>query len=187
MNESEKLKLNLSGLKNNLQELSTMMQSKGNALLLDLLSNHSEYQHILEMTEKESVSAEEKEFLKSETAKIYERISMPYLEYHIDELKSQYSREYSYKPKEDEFDTLSNKETQKIPKGVRIVEATSWRLGKDAVVKKGVISIYAFPNGYIDEASVVLSEATTRNTQRFKVSTKSLTGRINTEVINEKN
>ena len=57
-----------------------MMQSKGNALLLDLLSNHSEYQHILEMTEKESVSAEEKEFLKSETAKIYERISMPYLE-----------------------------------------------------------------------------------------------------------
>ncbi|MBK6979931.1 MAG: hypothetical protein IPH28_24895 [Cytophagaceae bacterium] len=89
MNESEKLKLNLSGLKNNLQELSTMMQSKGNALLLDLLSNHSEYQHILEMTEKESVSAEEKEFLKSETAKIYERISMPYLEYHIDELKSQ--------------------------------------------------------------------------------------------------
>lgn len=105
----------------------------------------------------------------------------------IDELKSQYSREYSYKPKEDEFDTLSNKETQKIPKGVRIVEATSWRLGKDAVVRKGVISIYAFPNGYIDEASVVLSEATTRNTQKFRVSTKSLTGRINTEVVNEKN
>lgn len=66
-----------------------MMQSNGNALLLDLLSHHSEYQHILEMTEKESVNVEEKEFLKSEMAKIYNRIAMPFLEYHIDEIKSQ--------------------------------------------------------------------------------------------------
>lgn len=66
-----------------------MMQSNGNALLLDLLSYHSEYQHILEMTEKESVNVEEKEFLKSEMAKIYNRIAMPFLEYHIDEIKSQ--------------------------------------------------------------------------------------------------
>jgi type II secretion system protein H len=101
----------------------------------------------------------------------------------IDEIKSQYKREYDYKPKEDEFDTLSNKETQRIPSGVRIVEAGSWRLGKDKVATKGQVAIYAFPSGFIDEASVVLSENTRDATQKFRVSTKSLTGRITVEVV----
>lgn len=102
----------------------------------------------------------------------------------IDELKSQYSREYTYKPKEDEFDTLTQKDTQRIPKGVRLVEASSWRIGKEGI-SKGVVSIYAFPSGFIDEASVVLSESNTQSKQKFRVSTKSLTGRIQVEVINE--
>jgi prepilin-type N-terminal cleavage/methylation domain-containing protein len=104
----------------------------------------------------------------------------------VDELKSQYKREYAYKPAEGQFESLKNQDTQKLPRGVRLVEGTSWRLGgADKPIKKGVMSIYAFPNGYIDEASVVLMENSRNASQQFKVSTKSLTGRIQVEVLNE--
>ena len=69
----------------------------------------------------------------------------------------------------------------KMPGGVRIVQVDSWRLGKDAVAKKGAISIYSYPSGYIDEVTVMLAEEGKEDVQQFLVTTKSLTGRIKVE------
>ncbi len=64
-----------------------------------------------------------------------------------------------------------------IPRGVKIVEVKSWRIGPDPV-DKGTVSIYAFPNGYVDEATIVLSEADKENVSRYEISTLPLTGRV---------
>jgi len=76
------------------------------------------------------------------------------------------------------FKVVGKNLIDRMPKGVQIVEVSSWRLGKDAVAKKGEISIYSFPSGYIDEVTVVLSEIGKEDIQKFLVTTKSLTGRI---------
>jgi prepilin-type N-terminal cleavage/methylation domain-containing protein len=69
----------------------------------------------------------------------------------------------------------------KMPKGVRLVEVDSWRLGEGVVARKGEISIYSYPSGYIDEVTVTLAEEGRENVQKFLVTTRSLTGRIKVE------
>ncbi|MEO5667543.1 MAG: prepilin-type N-terminal cleavage/methylation domain-containing protein [Bdellovibrionota bacterium] len=73
----------------------------------------------------------------------------------------------------------------KMPNGVKIVQVQSWRLGKDAVAKKGSVSIYSYPSGFIDEVTVVLAEEGKEESQQFLVTTKSLTGRIKVHTENK--
>ncbi|HVJ64997.1 MAG TPA: type II secretion system protein [Bdellovibrionota bacterium] len=73
-----------------------------------------------------------------------------------------------------------------VPKGVRIIAIDSWRLEKsENPATRGEVSIYAFPNGYIDDAIVYLGEMGKENQQQFKVSISSLTGRVGIETIND--
>lgn len=76
------------------------------------------------------------------------------------------------------FKVVGKNLVDRMPRGVQIVEVSSWRLGKDAVAKKGEVSIYSYPSGYIDEVTVVLSEVGKEELQKFLVTTRSLTGRI---------
>lgn len=74
----------------------------------------------------------------------------------------------------------------KVPNGVKIVAVDSWRLDKkENPAVKGKVSIYAFPNGYIDDAIVYLAETGKENLQQFKVSISSLTGRVQIEAQND--
>jgi len=82
--------------------------------------------------------------------------------------------EASFKKVDDAFEISK-------PDGVKIVEVSSWRLGEDAL-QEGQVSIYAFPNGFIDEAQVVLAEEGKEDVQRWRIITKSLTGRTRVEV-----
>jgi len=66
----------------------------------------------------------------------------------------------------------------KMPGGVRIIEVDSWRLGKDSVARKGEVSIYSYPSGYVDEVTVTLAEEGQEKVQQFLITTRSLTGRI---------
>lgn len=67
--------------------------------------------------------------------------------------------------------------TGPLPKGVQIVEVKSWRVGKTPT-KKGQVSIYAYPNGLIDEATVSFSELGKAEVQKFDVEIQPLTGRV---------
>jgi len=100
-----------------------------------------------------------------------------------DQLKSQITGSDEPKAPVAQFDKVNNKDTQRIPKGVVISRASSWRLGKDKYIEDGQLAIYAFPSGLMDEATIVLKEAT--STQSFKVTTRPLTGRVDVEVLNE--
>ena len=71
-----------------------------------------------------------------------------------------------------------------LPKGVQLVRVESWRTG-EAPVTKGQVSIYAFPGGFIDKATVTLAEAGKNIPQVFKVTTQSLTGRVQVEAENQ--
>jgi prepilin-type N-terminal cleavage/methylation domain-containing protein len=73
-----------------------------------------------------------------------------------------------------------------VPKGVRIVAVDSWRLEKNEnPALKGEVSIYSFPNGYIDDAIIYLAELGKEDLQQFKVSISSLTGRVKIESQND--
>jgi hypothetical protein len=72
-----------------------------------------------------------------------------------------------------------------MPKGTHIVEVESWRVGKEPV-SKGKVSIYAFPGGYVDAATVTLAEVGKEEQQKFKVQIQSLTGRIKVESVTQK-
>ncbi len=69
-----------------------------------------------------------------------------------------------------------------IPSGVQIVEVRSWRLpgGK---AKKGKASLFAFPNGFVDESTVVLSEIGKEDVERFEVTVVPLTGRTKINIL----
>ena len=55
----------------------------------------------------------------------------------------------------------------------------SWRLGpKGTFATKGLVSIYTFPSGLVDEATVELAEAGREKMQSFKITTNSITGRV---------
>lgn len=90
---------------------------------------------------------------------------------------------------EPQFQATQGDKIAKIPTGVTLIAVDSWRLGKDNGGKatKGQISIYAFPNGYVDEATVYLAEQGKEKVQRFKVSTQALTGRVRIETETERN
>ena len=66
-----------------------------------------------------------------------------------------------------------------MPNGVAIVDVKSWRLG-DKAQAKGVISIYAYPSGLIDEATVRFAELGKEDSQSFSVTILPITGRIET-------
>ncbi len=82
------------------------------------------------------------------------------------------------------FEKVGNRLVEKIPSGVRILEVSSWRIGEGKVVDKGVISIYAYPSGLIDESTVVIVEEGKEKLQHFLVTTKSLTGRVTVKTEN---
>lgn len=84
---------------------------------------------------------------------------------------------------EPDFKKVGGTLVETMPSGVEIVEVESWRLGKGQAATKGVVSIYAFPSGFIDEATVVLAETGREKGRQFKVSTNSLTGRIKVETV----
>ncbi len=89
---------------------------------------------------------------------------------------------------EAEFKPTQDKAIAKIPNGVTLMEVESWRLGKNGgTADKGEVAIYAFPNGYIDEATVTLAEQGKEKVQRFKVSTQALTGRVKIETETDRN
>lgn len=76
------------------------------------------------------------------------------------------------------FETVGKRLVEKLPSGAKLLEFASWRIGEGKVVKEGEVSIYAYPTGLIDEATVVIAEAGTEDLQRFLVSTKPLSGRV---------
>lgn len=83
---------------------------------------------------------------------------------------------------EPQFKKVGGNIVDAFPRGVSIVEVESWRLGKNhPPATTGSVSVYAYPNGFIDEASVTLAEAGQEKVQRFKVTTQSLTGRVKIE------
>ncbi len=88
--------------------------------------------------------------------------------------------------KDPSFQPATNNATASLPGGVAIVEVSSWRMGEGKKYNKGKVSIYAFPNGFLDEAKVVLAEAGKEEAQRFVITTQSLTGRVKVETENPK-
>ena len=83
------------------------------------------------------------------------------------------------------FKAVGKNLIDKMPKGVIILEVDSWRSNdKGHALTKGEASIYAYPNGFIDESTVVLAESGREKPQRYKITTQSLTGRIKIEVEN---
>jgi general secretion pathway protein H len=105
------------------------------------------------------------------------------------EKKERQSNSSGEKPKEGEDESDPNGSFQitgknlvdKIPKGVEISEVQSWRLGEGSRIEstaKGQVSIYAFPSGFIDESTVVLSEVREGKRQRFLLTTVPLTGKV---------
>ncbi|NCN40896.1 prepilin-type N-terminal cleavage/methylation domain-containing protein [bacterium] len=83
------------------------------------------------------------------------------------------------------FTLVGARLVENIPAGVKIMEASSWRLGEGNVVDKGEFFIYAYPNGLIDEATVVIVEEGKEKLQQFIVTTKSLTGRVKVKTENK--
>ena len=55
---------------------------------------------------------------------------------------------------------------------------------RDVAATKGVVPIYAYPSGFIDEATVTLSQIGKEKDQSYRITTKSLTGRVLVEVVN---
>lgn len=92
-------------------------------------------------------------------------------------LKDAHRGEDEEDPEEPSFKKVGQGLVGSIPKGVQIVEGGSWRTGKE-LLKKGQFSIYAYPNGFIDEATVVLAEAGKEDQQNFVIHVQPLTGRI---------
>lgn len=85
---------------------------------------------------------------------------------------------------ESAFKKIDLNKGSQIPGGVKILEFVSWRTGAETIITQGQVSIYAFPNGFIDEASIVLAEVGKENLQRYRLTIKSLTGKVDVEVIN---
>ena len=104
----------------------------------------------------------------------------------IDKAKEELNRDHDGPPPEEPgFKKVGGTLVDKMPVGVQILKVESWRLGpKGASATKGEVSLYAYPSGYIDEATVVLAEAGKENVQRFKVTTQALTGRVKVETEN---
>ena len=80
---------------------------------------------------------------------------------------------------EEEFTPVKSQLVSSLPSGVEIRKVESWRLGpKGTFATKGLVSIYTFPSGLVDEATVELAEAGREKMQSFKITTNSITGRV---------
>lgn len=65
-----------------------------------------------------------------------------------------------------------------LPRGIKIVQIKSWRLGENVILDRGPISVYCFPNGFVDDATIYLQEQGKPKSTYFIVKTRSLTGRV---------
>lgn len=86
--------------------------------------------------------------------------------------------------KEAAFSPVGQRYIETLPAGVKILEFASWRLGDDTIVQEGKVNVYAYPSGFIDEATVVFVEDGEEDKQKFLVTIKSLTGRVDIETEN---
>ncbi|MEZ4816255.1 MAG: prepilin-type N-terminal cleavage/methylation domain-containing protein [Bdellovibrionota bacterium] len=68
-----------------------------------------------------------------------------------------------------------------LPRGIQIVQVKSWRLGPNVALTQGPISVYCFPNGFVDDATIYLQEQGKPKSAYFIVKTRSLTGRVDIE------
>jgi len=89
------------------------------------------------------------------------------------------------KPPASPFKAVGKNLIDKLPNGVQLVQFESWRLGKGVAATKGEVVIYAYPSGFVDEATVVLAQIGKEKAQNFRVTTKSLTGRVNIQIVND--
>lgn len=80
------------------------------------------------------------------------------------------------------YQAASDSKKHVKPPGIKIVDVKSWRLGEGKSLKEGSISIYCFPNGFIDDATVTLQEAGRSSSPLYSIKTRSLTGRVDIEV-----
>lgn len=78
------------------------------------------------------------------------------------------------------FQKVEGTQLEKIPSGVRLLSVESWRIGKEPATK-GKVSIYLFPGGFVDNATVYLAEEGKEDVQKFKITVQSLSGRISVE------
>lgn len=76
------------------------------------------------------------------------------------------------------FARASDASKHKLPRGIKIVQVKSWRLPPDKALRQGAISLYCFPNGFVDDATIYLQEQGKLNSTIFIVKTRSLTGRV---------
>jgi prepilin-type N-terminal cleavage/methylation domain-containing protein len=65
-----------------------------------------------------------------------------------------------------------------LPKGIKIVQVRSWRLGENKAIDSGSIAVYCFPNGFVDDATIYLQEDNKPKSTLFNIKTRSLTGRV---------
>ena len=85
---------------------------------------------------------------------------------------------------EPSFKKIKGSFVDQVPPGVKIVAVQGWRLGREPITK-GEVAIYAFPNGYMDEATVILAESGKEGQQQFKVKNHPLTGRTEMQTENK--
>lgn len=100
-----------------------------------------------------------------------------------EELKTNLTKEELEKAKADSpYKRVAKNLVDKIPNGVTLVQFESWRIGRDVAATKGEGYIYAYPSGFIDQATVVLAQSGKEKVQNFRITTRSLTGRVDVEV-----
>ncbi len=109
----------------------------------------------------------------------------------VDELQSSLVKDLKNLGEADEvvspFKEVKSAKKNQLPGGVDIIEVDSWRLGKKQPITSGQISIYAYPSGLIDKATVVFGDKGKKQGQRYIVNTEGLTGRVTIEVENAQN
>lgn len=82
---------------------------------------------------------------------------------------------------EPKFENTGERFIAELPKGIKILRVDSWRLGKDkdSYAESGEVAIYAYPNGFVDKASIYMMESrNSKEAQVFIVTINSLTGKI---------
>ncbi|MBS1984757.1 MAG: prepilin-type N-terminal cleavage/methylation domain-containing protein [Bdellovibrionales bacterium] len=97
--------------------------------------------------------------------------------------KSIFSDDKNKESDEPAFSNVGSGIIGAVPRGVHIAQVESWRLGTTPVTK-GKVSIYAYPNGLIDEATVRLAEEGKEEKQSYNVTIQPLTGRVRIQVEN---
>ena len=82
------------------------------------------------------------------------------------------------------FEESGGRWIAELPKGIKILRVQSWRLGKgrESYREEGQVAIYAYPSGFIDDASLYMMEGkSSQEAQIYIVTINSLTGKIKLE------